>query len=124
MGYMVFNVIYSYAALGLVASLNPSASGGSERELHPPQPSLATITDPAPQEAQPTKIPHGYGKIIRDKEGNVIDIELAESEGETMEEDRDQDIGELNRGPIDDSLMNWIQLGHGPPESGSVIEGE
>jgi nucleolar protein 16 len=125
MGYMYFNMIISYAALGLVSSLNPSASGGSERELCPPQQRRATITEPTPQDAQPTKIPRGYGKIIRDQDGNVIDIELAEEdEGETMEEGRSQDIGELDRTPIDESLMSWIQLGHGPPESSSVVEGE
>lgn len=122
------NVIYSlsYAALGLVSSLNPTASGGTERELYlyPPSQSTSSITEPP----QPSKIPRGYGKIIRDEDGNVIDIEFAEEDEEETTMDRDDEI-DMDRAPLDASLINWVKLGsstHGvpPAKDSSVVHGE
>lgn len=118
----------SYAALGLVSSLNPTASGGSERELYGAPRSTSSITE-RPSEAQPSKIPRGYGKIIRDVDGNVIDIEFAEEDAEERTMDRDEEIYDMDRAPLDGSLMNWVKLGsstHGVPQSkdSSVVHGE
>lgn len=66
-------------------TLNPLASGGSERD------EAATTSVPQDHEMQqvassssstPTAaaIPKGYGKIIRDSSGNVLRIELADDE--------------------------------------------
>jgi hypothetical protein len=59
--------------------------------------------------------------------GNVIDIELGEDEDETVQRNRDNETYELDHTPLDENLMNWVQLGtnHKPPRSdgNSVVQG-
>ncbi|KAG2149393.1 ribosome biogenesis protein Nop16 [Suillus clintonianus] len=73
----------NYAALGLQVALTPTQSGGSERTLIPPKGSASTGSVSGivkPVEAGPSNIPRGFGRIIRDEFGNVIRIDLPESE--------------------------------------------
>lgn len=73
-------ILDSYTALGLLATLNPRAKGGTEIELannvtnshQPPQEQHAV--EPVTSE----KLPIGYGRIIRDDNGNIIDVVLNE----------------------------------------------
>ena len=59
----------SYAALGLVHTLTPTASGGVE-----PVPAEAGHLNSDPH-TEKSGIPRGFGKIIRDGSGNVVQIE-------------------------------------------------
>jgi nucleolar protein 16 len=121
-------VLFSYAALGLVSSLNPSASGGTERELYPPQ-SILSNTEQRLSEARLSgdRIPKGHGRLIKDGDGNVIDFQLGGEGDETMQQDRDEQIYGLDRTSLDQSLINWAQLGsnNGPSrtDGNSVVRG-
>jgi hypothetical protein len=74
----------SYAALGLMHRLNPSSSGGVEvdpRHLS----SRSTIESASPMTGVPPALPHaplrkGFGRIIRDEAGNIVDVEMADDE--------------------------------------------
>ncbi|EDR10983.1 uncharacterized protein LACBIDRAFT_192580 [Laccaria bicolor S238N-H82] len=72
----------NYTALGLIHSTNPSASGGNEQpsthriiEIPAEIPSASTTVD--------RTIPVGFGKIIRDEAGNVLHVELNDTEEES-----------------------------------------
>lgn len=74
----------NYAAMGLLSSMNPRQKGGVE----PVQVTRASNVGSASREAevvQPTlgpngEIPQGYARLIRDTEGNVIDVIFADEE--------------------------------------------
>uniref|UniRef100_A0A0W0FZQ4 Nucleolar protein 16 n=1 Tax=Moniliophthora roreri TaxID=221103 RepID=A0A0W0FZQ4_MONRR len=97
----------NYAALGLIHDLNPSASGGAEIiEVDVDQEEyvvaifikrLSFIVEISARASGPESsssrsdvrpngsrsgdsIPKGYGRIIRDEDGNILRIELAEEE--------------------------------------------
>jgi len=104
----------NYAALGLVSSLNPNGSGGSELRVPAPQSSNSSIAEKAT--SQPScidvSVPRGYGRITRDQDGNVIDIELGEElDDETMRRTRDKEHQELDQTTVDENMKTWIQLG-------------
>jgi len=74
----------NYAALGLMGSMTTRPSGGSEPAIGVGAEVIQAEAIPAsPQATQATGIPKGKGRIIRDADGNVVDIEL----GEPHEED-------------------------------------
>ncbi|KAH9951308.1 ribosome biogenesis protein Nop16 [Amylocystis lapponica] len=83
----------NYEALGLVASLNPTLAGGVERPL-PASGSRAdapdTLTRPDASSSSSVTgagaLPKGFGRIVRDEDGNVVDIQLGEEPaGEELE---------------------------------------
>jgi len=105
----------NYAALGLVHTLNPSASGGvepleghnhldnSELGESPLRPGCSTQT---------SSIPKGFGKIIRDGAGNILGIEVAEVEEEADEEERGMES--LISGDAGNVFGQWVtDLGGG-----------
>ncbi|KIP09099.1 hypothetical protein PHLGIDRAFT_126553 [Phlebiopsis gigantea 11061_1 CR5-6] len=72
----------NYEALGLAASLKPTASGGVERPLGVAsnnEPAMAAESAPV---ASGSKLPKGYGRIVRDADGNVVDVQLDEEDEE------------------------------------------
>ena len=85
---------FSYAALGLVHDLNPTASGGAEpieisatgdlsSAREPPSLDATMEDDESPRASTSSyAIPKGMGRIIRDEAGNVLRIELAEEDVE------------------------------------------
>ncbi|EKM55528.1 uncharacterized protein PHACADRAFT_94806 [Phanerochaete carnosa HHB-10118-sp] len=81
----------NYEALGLVASLTPTASGGVEKPLgaasknEPPVDVDCALEASSSKVAGPSSLPKGYGRIVRDADGNVVDVELPE-EGEGGDE--------------------------------------
>ncbi|KAG1736720.1 ribosome biogenesis protein Nop16 [Suillus lakei] len=98
----------NYAALGLQLALTPTQSGGSERTLIPTKSSASTVSDSTTLKAVkagPSTIPRGFGRIIRDEFGNVIRIDLPESE---EIQDCTQNI-ELPEADVDEKTMDdWV----------------
>ena len=77
--------VNSYARLGLIHDLNPSASGGSDKILEPRYDhNEMSIDEPQPEMSGSSKsaVRPGYGRIIRDEAGNVIGVELHEEDEE------------------------------------------
>ncbi|KAI0094023.1 ribosome biogenesis protein Nop16 [Irpex rosettiformis] len=118
----------NYEALGLATSLTPVASGGVERALGDVRHSTAgSIEDAAMGEgsvedaAGPSGLRRGFGRIVRDANGNIVDIELPEDdEAETSVADRlvEDDIPDPSQ---QDDLAPWVKLGG--PRDGSAVSG-
>ena len=110
----------SYDALGLVATLKPSESGGTEHNRYgrledETLPSTSTRGDPKGVGvlSSDAPIPAGYGRILRDEQGNAVDIELAEEDDETMDTDRKVGtMDDMDHAYLDErSASTWTQLG-------------
>ncbi|KAI0664922.1 ribosome biogenesis protein Nop16 [Cubamyces menziesii] len=121
----------NYEALGLAATLNPIASGGTERPLstrpgheeedpgtQPEASSSASASTSHPSET--SGVPKGYGKIIRDADGNIVDVVLAD-EDEEEEEATEEELDDVPDPTEDDQAAGWVGLGSDPrkrsPES-------
>ena len=77
-----FDLLISYAALGLLARLEPGMENGDDSK----QEKMMDVST-----AQPP-LPKGKGRIIRDETGKVIGIDLAEDTRSDVEE-REEVIG-------------------------------
>lgn len=104
----------SYEALGLVASLNPTASGGVERPLNYAGKSPATDAPGRPEASTSqqvtntqSSVPKGYGRIVRDKDGNIVDVVLPEEEPSAPIDESIEDV--LNPSQ-DEQLAPWVGL--------------
>ncbi|RDX56899.1 hypothetical protein OH76DRAFT_426594 [Lentinus brumalis] len=113
----------NYEALGLAASLNPTASGGSERLLpaHAGEEEICekpeASTSGSAKAPGTNGVPKGYGKIIRDAEGNVVDVQLGdEEEDETMA--TEEAIEDVPDPRADEQLAGWVGLGSDPRARG------
>ncbi|KAI0705832.1 ribosome biogenesis protein Nop16 [Cytidiella melzeri] len=121
----------NYEALGLVSSLTPTASGGVERRVLgveketsdsmevEPTPEGSTKNDSAT--AGPSGLRKGFGRIVRDESGNVVDIQLDEDEttggaaADRLVEDAILDPSQQDR------LSGWVNLGSSSvPRDGSI----
>ncbi|KAF8078104.1 ribosome biogenesis protein Nop16 [Lyophyllum atratum] len=97
----------NYATLGLVHTLNPSAAGGieplEEQSQHIEESQIASTS----QLKQPSQIPKGFGKIIRDEAGNVLRIEMPEEDdAPPFEKPEDMEMAEPG---VDDSVLRpWV----------------
>lgn len=121
----------SYAALGLVHDLNPSASGGAERiedsNIQNATEGQVQLTDAVPSSLNPdespsSSIPKGYGKIVRDEAGNVLRVELG---GDPDDAEAPPALEEPVVPPA--AMSKWVSdLGGGPhPNSHiDVVQGE
>ncbi|CDO70784.1 hypothetical protein BN946_scf184798.g99 [Trametes cinnabarina] len=115
----------SYEALGLSATLNPIDSGGTERKLssqpaHEEQPASSS----APSTSKPSAangLPKGYGKIIRDADGNIVDVVLNDEDEEQDAEAMEEMLDDVPDPTEDDQAAGWVGLGSDPrkhtPES-------
>ena len=100
----------------MVATLKPSESGGTEHNvdgsLEETIPSTSTRGDPkgVGELSTGAKTRTGYGRILRDEEGNAVDIQLVDEEDwESMDTDRNV---ETMDGYLDEkSATTWTQLG-------------
>jgi nucleolar protein 16 len=82
---LMINSRISYAALGLMHNLTPSSSGGIEIDLrHLPSKAIQpqTAVDEQPSHLSLRK---GFGRIIRDEAGNVVDVEMADEEVDSVD---------------------------------------
>lgn len=124
----------SYASLGLIHDLNPSASGGIEplenqgRREDNDIP-MASTSQPEGSASSST-IPKGFGKIIRDESGNILRIEMAEGEEEEPQDEKTQDM-EMQEPDVPGAVFGqWVtDLGGGEKsnlETGDsdVVKGE
>ncbi|KZT28497.1 hypothetical protein NEOLEDRAFT_1161000 [Neolentinus lepideus HHB14362 ss-1] len=139
----------NYEALGLVHSLNPTLSGGIEVALGTNPLASASTSATSTVSAVPTRVdrstspsrkgkekevaegvPRGYGRIVRDENGNIVDVDLGDDEDDTNEaEDEDEDalIEEKawKEPPVADA-GRWIKIGpddaHRPTDVVKVLE--
>jgi nucleolar protein 16 len=99
----------SYAALGLMHDLNPSSSGGTEIDPHALPTSADVALAPLPHaETHSSGIKKGFGRIIRDDLGNIVDVEMAEddaNESASVDEAVDPDEEWEGIG----SASEWVQ---------------
>ena len=115
--WLIYNYLGdSYDALGLVATLKPKESGGTEhikygRLEDETSPSTSTSGDPngVAVLSNEGKIPVGYGRILRDEQGNAVDIEFGEEDDETM--DTDRNVETMDAYVDEKSATTWTQLG-------------
>jgi len=86
------HLIKSYAALGLAHSLTPNDSGGKDITQTTQLAGLGGNTESPSERADDRstagKIPRGFGKIVRDESGNVVDVELGDEYDDDNEEER------------------------------------
>ncbi|RDB21307.1 Nucleolar protein 16 [Hypsizygus marmoreus] len=117
----------NYATLGLIHTLNPSASGGVEPlegQHHPEEMQAESTSLPESSEQGSSSIPKGFGKIIRDENGSILRIEMPEEE-----EPRDENEGEMVEAEVDETVLEqWVtDLGGGEkskpaPGDSNVVE--
>ena len=99
----------SYAALGLIHTLAPTASGGTE----PPESTKVVAGEQAKQSIHASDpdtsavIPKGFGRIVRDEAGNVMQIELAGEEESDYLADGNL---EMMKGPeiVPEAKKKWV----------------
>jgi hypothetical protein len=80
-------IFRSYTALGLVHSLDPLASGGVEPLEQKQRVEGGNTASSAVQTATTSKIRSSFGRIVRDADGNVVGVELAEDSMGGVEQD-------------------------------------
>jgi len=111
----------NYEALGLVASLNPTAPGGVEKPLG------AASKNESPMDvdhasgassskaAGASRLPKGYGRIVRDADGNVVDVELPEEEeAEEAAQHAETLIEDIPDPSKQKGLAEWVAVGRRP----------
>jgi nucleolar protein 16 len=112
----------NYAALGLIASLNPRESGGAERAAPVTQARTATNEaalvnglEPPPlmSSGGSNGIPNGLGRITRDETGQVVAVETGN--------DMDSPLPARERNLVEEAAaaailspecQSWVSLGH------------
>jgi hypothetical protein len=127
----------SYARLGLVCSLNPKSSGGDELEVRdadpPTEGSESSSAAPVADSSSKPCIPKGFGKIIRDSEGNVTGFEMSQEDQDRMTDDgREKDMEQIEadltaRMEQEDVLASWVDKIARPPiraKGKDVVRGE
>ena len=100
----------SYDALGLVATLKPNESGGTEHSSLEEERSPSTSTRGDPKGVgELSKIPVGYGRILRDEQGNAVDIEFGDEDVEGVDTGRKEET--MDAYVDEKSATTWTQLG-------------
>ncbi|KAI0807137.1 ribosome biogenesis protein Nop16 [Fomes fomentarius] len=115
----------NYEALGLAASLNPIASGGAERTVGSHTEGAGKSKEAEERTSGSTGangVRKGFGKIIRDAEGKIVDVEMGD-ENEEEEEMTGAEEDDVLDGLADSQLAGWVGLGS-DPRKGSGQERE
>jgi len=116
----------NYTRLGLLPTMNPRAKGGSEMGIHPDI--VMTNAEESSDTPVPTKVlPKGYGRIVRDSEGNVIDIELGDSVDGDVEIDEDENALDLETRQLQPNLTSserdkWVHRRVGNEKDSELIQ--
>jgi nucleolar protein 16 len=117
----------SYAILGLAASLNPKASGGVERVagIIEAGSELQACEDAQVSTGESARaVPKGFGRIVRDEQGNVVDIEMDDDEEAEEEEDKDEENGAA---VLNADAASWLDIGNNgrrPDAREDIVRGE
>ncbi|KAI0709076.1 ribosome biogenesis protein Nop16 [Earliella scabrosa] len=126
----------NYEALGLAASLNPIASGGTERAARAhavpgdedEDGSGKEATGPSSEsgkegrEGGSSGLRKGFGKIIRDAEGNIVDVQMGDEGGDEGVGMTEGGLEEVLDPSGDSRLAGWVGLGSDPREGSSREE--
>ena len=115
----------------MVATLKPNESGGTEHHggfEAETIPSTSTLGDPKGAATLSTgrKTPVRYGRILRDEQGNAVDIQSADEDSETMDTDRKvETMDDMDHAYVDEkSASTWTQLGaRTATRPNSVVQG-
>ncbi|VDC05984.1 unnamed protein product [Peniophora sp. CBMAI 1063] len=110
----------NYAALGLSASLNPRSAGGTEGAKGKALADAELITrqrEPSGSQNRSDEVtqivPKGFGRIVRDEDGNVVDVVMDEEE-----EEENDDVSADDRGGLVEDKASVIA-----PEAASWVTG-
>ncbi|EGN96073.1 hypothetical protein SERLA73DRAFT_185598 [Serpula lacrymans var. lacrymans S7.3] len=136
----------NYAAVGLAHTLNPLQAGGEEclieytsassRSDAVPNVSTSSETTsktadappstPAASSITPSGIPQGFGRIIRDSTGNIIQVEVPSesNEEELLKKKRDQEIKELEAPDVDTKELAIWAAGSSKSQGKDEARGE
>jgi nucleolar protein 16 len=107
--------------------MNPRAKGGSEMIIHPDI--IMTNAEESGDTPVVTKaLPKGYGRIVRDAEGNVVDIELGDSVDGDEEIDEDENALDLETRQLQPSFTTserekWARRRAGNQQDTGLIQG-
>lgn len=75
-------------------------------------------------------MPKGFGKIIRDADGNVVDVQLGDEEDEEEGMETEEAMEDVPDPSADEQLAGWVGLGSDPRRreaagsSTRVVQGE
>jgi nucleolar protein 16 len=121
-----------------VHTLNPLASGGAEHD--PTKASVSSTTfasesshshssqaGPSAPPLSLAPIPKGYGKIIRDSDGNVVRVELGADDEKYADQPADEgEMQGLQEPEVDKQVMaNWVtELGGGRGSGAAIVQCE
>ncbi len=92
------------------------ASGGVERLLGSTtiEPSMdidQTAQASSSSLSGPSSLRKGFGRIIRDENGNIVDVQIAEDDDETSPEPTDRLIEDIPDPSKHNGLEGWVTLG-------------
>jgi hypothetical protein len=117
----------SYTRLGLLPTMNPREKGGSETIIY--SDAIMTHADESGHTPVATKVlPKGYGRIVRDSEGNVVDVELGGSVDGDEEIDEDENALDLETRQLQPNLTSserekWTRRRAGNEKDSELIQG-
>ena len=108
----------SYAALGLATSLNPRVAGGVERvtadtedngdiievDMTSSEPSLSTHK----ADANSGSLPKGHGRIVRDEQGNVVEVEMEDEVDDEAPEE--EPLIEERASGVTPETKDWVTM--------------
>ncbi|TDL27285.1 hypothetical protein BD410DRAFT_762039 [Rickenella mellea] len=106
----------NFAALGLAHTLNPHDSGGNEQrhEASGRNPD-ANVEHRKANSHERSGVRHGFGRIMRDENGNVVGVELGE-------ETEAQGLMEDDASEVDESASGWLlDVRRGERERGESV---
>lgn len=108
----------NYAALGLATSLNPRVAGGVERvtadtedngdiievDMTSSEPSLSTHK----ADANSGSLPKGHGRIVRDEQGNVVEVEMEDEVDDEAPEE--EPLIEERASGVTPETKDWVTM--------------
>lgn len=116
----------NYEALGLASSLTPMASGGVERALGvedratPDAMEVECAPERSSSNAAGPTLRKGFGRIVRDANGNVVDVQLPEDDSADAAPG-DRLIEDIPDPSKQEGLAAWVNLGTSiVPRNGSA----